>query len=80
MRHPFELELGELEAIDLHFEEYITDEEAAQVGGGILPGGCVVTQSLLETGGPSIPTLPPNKPPTYTTMAVGEEGGGSYLM
>jgi hypothetical protein len=35
MRHPFDLEQAELEAIDLDFEETLTDEEAQQVGGGL---------------------------------------------
>jgi hypothetical protein len=35
MRHPFDLKQAELKAIDLNFEETLTDEEAQQVGGGL---------------------------------------------
>ncbi|HIK30421.1 MAG TPA: hypothetical protein IGS31_03565 [Oscillatoriales cyanobacterium M4454_W2019_049] len=34
MRHPFDLKPAELEAIELDFEETLTDEEARQVKGG----------------------------------------------
>lgn len=34
MQHPFDLKQAELEAIDLNFEETLTDEEAQRVGGG----------------------------------------------
>ncbi|HIK49585.1 MAG TPA: hypothetical protein IGS17_01475 [Oscillatoriales cyanobacterium M59_W2019_021] len=34
MRHPFDLKPEELEAIELEFEETLTDEEARQVEGG----------------------------------------------
>ena len=94
MNHPFALNLSDLEAVDLEFEEYLTDEEATQVGGG---GGRLTTYIYGEEGGyswglPSPPhylgppihvppyNQPPTKPPTYTTLALGEEGGGSYLL
>jgi hypothetical protein len=35
MRHPFDLQPTELVAIDLNFEETLTEEEAQQVGGGL---------------------------------------------
>ncbi len=59
MNHPFALELCELEAIDLDFEEYLTDEEATQVGGGRR-----ITSHLDGEGGGEV-----------TTLALGEEGG-----
>ncbi len=34
MSHPFELDPAELEAMELDFEEQLTDEETAQVSGG----------------------------------------------
>ena len=36
MNHPFDLDIADLEAIDLDFEETLTDEEAAHIGGGIM--------------------------------------------
>jgi hypothetical protein len=50
MRHPFDLNSSDLEAVDLDFEEQLTDEEATRVGGAL----------------------------TYTTLALGEEGGDCY--
>lgn len=35
MRHPFDLKQSELTAIELDFEETLTDREAQQVGGGL---------------------------------------------
>lgn len=81
MRHPFDLELGELEAIDLDFAEELTTEEAERVGGGLY----ATTMALGEEGGSGFPPLlnPPidGKPkptpiePIFTTLAIGEEGG-----
>ena len=34
MNHPFGLDVSDLEAIELNFEEELNDEEAAQVLGG----------------------------------------------
>jgi predicted DNA-binding protein (UPF0251 family) len=34
MNHPFDLDPAELEAMDLDFEEPLTDEEAAHIRGG----------------------------------------------
>jgi hypothetical protein len=89
MNHPFALNLSDLEAVDLEFEEQLKFEDVAQVDGGILPGGCVLTQAFYETGYyprtcPPIPTpncppiTPPICPPTATTLALGEEGGYCY--
>jgi hypothetical protein len=60
MRHPFELELSDLEAVEFNVVEELTDEEAANIGGGRR----ITTQALGEEGG------------EVTTLAVGEEGGG----
>ena len=75
MNHPFALELSDLEAVDLDFEEYLTDQEAAQVGGADKQ---VTTLSYGEEGGKrwSPPIKPQPDPPRYTTQALGEEGGG----
>ena len=90
MRHPFDLNDSELEALDLDFEEELTEEEAAQVGGGL---SLYTTKALGEEGGDfpkPIPFDPPHPfpfpkpipqpqpephPPIATTLAIGEEGG-----
>ncbi|MDJ0662585.1 MAG: hypothetical protein QNJ42_24335 [Crocosphaera sp.] len=59
-RHPFELELSELEAINLEIED-LTEEQAQEVTGGC-PG--MVTQVNDKEGGGR-----------FTTLALGEEGG-----
>lgn len=74
MRHPFDLDLAELTALDLDFEEPLTDEEAAQVGGGL----SIFTLPGKESGGGCLPPKPlpkPIDPPIFTTLALGEEGG-----
>jgi len=63
MRHPFELELSDLENVNSNLEEKITNEEAGKVLGG----------STIE-GRIRYP-----KPPIYTTLALGEEGGLTTL-
>jgi hypothetical protein len=87
MSHPFALNLSDLETVDLEFEEHLNSETDAQVEGGILPGGCVITKGCYEGGGYPCPPPYPGpcyeppvynpcpKPPVYTTMALGEEGG-----
>ncbi|NJK70058.1 MAG: hypothetical protein HC789_18675 [Microcoleus sp. CSU_2_2] len=90
MNHPFDLDAAEQEAMDLDFEEQLTDEEAAQVGGGLMAttlavgeegGGGIVCISApcpgSETGGGYPPKPIPIDPP-MTTLALGEEGGGPY--
>lgn len=79
MRHPFDFTLTELDAIDLDFQENLTDHEASQVGGGLT----YTTLAVGEEGGSSRPyPIPhprpnprPSEPPTMTTLALGEEGG-----
>ena len=73
MRHPFELEISDLETVNLNTEEELTGEEATQVTGGLVS----TTRALGEEGGCIWPPIikPPIKPPTVTTMALGEEGG-----
>ena len=74
MRHPFDLDPAELAAIDLDFEEQLTDEEATQVGGGL---SIATTLALGEEGGCWPKPLPKPIPidPCVTTKALGEEGG-----
>ena len=85
MNHPFALELSELQAVDLEFEEPINFEDAARIDGGISPSDRVVTKALHETGGWNYPPIKPpikppvTKPPKVTTLALGEEGGSSYI-
>ena len=84
MSHPFDLDPSDLAAVDLDFEEQLTPEESAQVGGGL-----TIYTSLTEgeEGGfkpyplplpKPIPFPKPIKPPEATTNALGEEGGGPY--
>ncbi|MBP5972709.1 hypothetical protein HW132_08175 [Brasilonema sp. CT11] len=61
MNHPFGLDVSDLEAIELNFEEELNDEEAAQV----LGGSSKVTTKAGEQGEGEI----------LTTLALGEEGG-----
>ena len=93
MNHPFDLDPAELEAMDLDFEETLTDEQAAHIGGGIglttmalgEEGGSAPIQCISapcpgsEGGGGGFP-FPPPPPfdPPMTTDAIGEEGGGYW--
>jgi hypothetical protein len=62
MRHPFELRLSDLEAIELQEIEKTTEEEIAKVkGGGELPKR--TTEAVGEEGGQP------------TTLSLREEGG-----
>ncbi|GET36231.1 hypothetical protein [Microseira wollei] len=74
MRHPFDLDPAELEAIDLDFAEQLTHEEAAQVGGGL---SIATTRAIGEEGGCWPKPWPKPIPidPPITTKALGEEGG-----
>lgn len=74
MHHPFDLDPADLLAMDLDFEEPLTDEEAAHVGGGLM----ATTMMVGEEGGGYPPKPIPIDPPQMTTMAIGEEGGGYY--
>lgn len=77
MRHPFELELSDLEDVQLDVEQTLTTEESSEVTGGLT----ATTLALGEEGGciyPPIKPIRPIKPPIYTTLAIGEEGGGLY--
>lgn len=92
--HPFALNLSKLESIDLDFEEHLTEDDAANIGGGTISDGRLITKAWYEGGGwyPPINKYPPypvpptqhpdyppiNQPPAYTTLALGEEGGGYY--
>jgi hypothetical protein len=89
MNHPFDLNPAELEAMDLDFEEQLTDDEAARVGGGLMAttlavgeeGGeivCISAPCPGSEGGEGYPPKPIPIDPPMTTMALGEEGGGPY--
>ncbi|PSB20737.1 hypothetical protein C7B61_22175 [filamentous cyanobacterium CCP1] len=84
MRHPFDLNLDEIEAIDLEFLEELSEAESSQVDGSFRS----TTKALGEEGGgfpvpapkpyPSPRSHPrphPIAPPEVTTLALGEEGG-----
>lgn len=94
MRHPFDLQQAELTALDLNFEETLTDEEAQQIGGGLRYYHPFKPPHYL---GPPIklppikpfplpcdpipsPTPEPEDPPMMTTLALGEEGGSSVFI
>ena len=67
MRHPFELEIADLEAVNFEMDRELTNQESTEVRGGYQ----VTTQALGEEGG--------NFDPPYTTHALGEEGGATTL-
>lgn len=78
MRHPFDLNLDEIAAIDLEFLEELSEQESSQVDGSLR----YTTKALGEEGGyfpsPSPKPKPrpyPIHPPEATTLALGEEGG-----
>ena len=90
MRHPFDLDPSELDALELDCAEIMSDQEAAQVSGGL----SITTLALGEEGGTDCGFMPvdllgrprpfrprrPSKPiaidePIFTTLAIGEEGG-----
>jgi hypothetical protein len=90
MNHPFDLDPAELEAMDLDFEETLTDEEAAHIGGAIRyttmavgeeggssPIQCISAPCPGSEGGGGFPVEAIGfDPPIMTTDAIGEEGGG----
>lgn len=90
MNHPFDLDIADLEAIDLDFEETLTDEESTRIGGGLMAttlaigeeggGGiqCISAPCPGSEGGGGFPPQPIPIDPPMTTMALGEEGGGYY--
>lgn len=76
MRHPFELEISELESINLKIQK-ISDEEAEKLAGGLLAttmatgeegGGDPTTMATGEEGGIDF---------SFTSAAIGEEGGST---
>jgi len=73
MHHPFDLDTADLKAMDLDFEEPLTDEQTAHIGGALM----ATTMMVGEEGGGYPPKPIPIDPP-MTTMAIGEEGGGYY--
>lgn len=93
MRHPFDLQQTELDALDLNFEETLTDEEAEQVGGGIRyyhpfkpphyvrpPIKFPPIEPCPLPYDPTPPTPYPEEPPIMTTLAIGEEGGSEVFI
>lgn len=91
MNHPFDLDIADLEAIDLDFEETLTDEESTRIGGGIRfttlalgeeggggPIQCISAPCPGSEGGGGFPPKPIPIDPPVTTLAIGEEGGGPY--
>jgi hypothetical protein len=77
MRHPFDLELTELETIENRSVKQLTDEESATITGGnslaTMPSGQggagqLTTQALGEEGG-SI-EYPPIEIPGYGTVQI----------
>jgi hypothetical protein len=82
MSHPFDLNITDLEALEIVFEDELTDEEAERVGGGSFRCGTprFTTRSIGEEGGwcgtPN--PFPKPQPPEATTLALGEEGGDVY--
>lgn len=92
MRHPFDLDRTELEAIDLDFEETLTDEEATQVGGGLRshhpikdprylgpPIRWLPGRSIKPHPYPDYPIkqpIPPDKEPPSVTTLALGEEGG----
>ncbi|MBW4593104.1 MAG: hypothetical protein KME46_09310 [Brasilonema angustatum HA4187-MV1] len=78
MSHPFELELSDLKAIELDFEEQLTDEEAQNIHGGSQATTNYVTATVgeaAEEGGGHVATT------HYITAKKGEaaeEGGGPH--
>ncbi|MDJ0897187.1 MAG: hypothetical protein QNJ55_00130 [Xenococcus sp. MO_188.B8] len=53
MSHPFDLDSSAFEALDLDFEDQLTEEQSAQVGGGLT---IATTQSVGEEGGFDYPS------------------------
>jgi hypothetical protein len=63
MSHPFEMNLSDLEALDLEFEEKLTNQEAATIGGG----SDFTTLALGEEGGDG---WQPIKPPRFWSPPI----------
>lgn len=76
MKHPFELEISDLEAIELDFLEPLTDESAEKITGGLQATTEYITANVgeaAEEGGGHVATT------NYATVKKGEaaeEGGG----
>jgi len=68
MRHPFDLELSELEAVHANLQG-LTEAELAAIAGGRFD----TTHALGEEGGHTTQAL--GEEGGYTTKALGEEGG-----
>ena len=68
MRHPFDLDLAELEAVHANLQS-LTEAELETIAGG----RGYTTMALGEEGGHT--TLALGEEGGYTSMALGEEGG-----
>jgi len=89
MNHPFDLDISALENIEFSFAEELNEAAAEIVAGGghiqCISAPCPGSEAGGSTGYPSFefPRIkfpvgkesPSKEPPTYTTLAVGEEGG-----
>ncbi|GAA6619420.1 hypothetical protein [Scytonema sp. NUACC26] len=64
MNHPFALDISDLEALELNFEENLSDEEANQVTGGLK---IATTKAFGEEGGGEIVCI--------SAPCPGSEGG-----
>jgi hypothetical protein len=85
MTHPFDMDMADIPAADLDFEEPLSEAEAAEIGGSFW----ATTMALGEEGGDYFPRprplpnirprprpLPNPKPdPICITRALGEDGG-----
>ena len=70
MRHPFDLELSDLESVQFNVFEELTDEEAANVAGG---GIGITTLAIDEEGGNISASI------EISSLAFREEGGGGLI-
>ena len=85
MRHPFELKISDLEAVELDTVRELTDEETKQISGGGSnklttfaigeEGGEVTTFAIGEEGGEVTTLAIGEEGGEVTTLAIGEEGG-----
>ena len=74
MRHPFELEIADLEIVEASQIRELTDEEIKNISGG--HDDRVTTLALGEEGGEVTTLALGEEGGEVTTLALGEEGGG----
>jgi hypothetical protein len=73
MRHPFDLDKDELQALDLNSLKDLTDAESESMSGGQTD---VSTMAMGEEGGDATTLAVGEEGGDATTLALGEEGGG----